>query len=113
MEELSIFEAAHILGTTPAEAKELLKGHDLTSESVEDVALDHYRWRAHVDNVDSYWVTVKQAAVIHDVSTQRVKQLLVKDLLPYVTTHTGVRLMRRQQLETVASARLARRLQRG
>jgi hypothetical protein len=44
------------------------------------------------------------------VSIQRTKQLLDKDFLPYVTHKTGARLMRWGQLETVASARLTRRL---
>jgi len=51
-----------------------------------------------------------QAAQILGVSIQRVKQLLDKDFLPYLTHRDGTRLMRRQQLETVANARLSRRL---
>lgn len=75
----------------------------------------YYPWKAHVDDPDSYWVTVKQAADVLGVSAQRVKQLLDADLVPHVTKTRGrgVRLMRREQLATVANARLSRRLRRG
>ncbi len=52
-----------------------------------------------------------QAAEILGVSVQRVKQLLDKGFLPHVTHQSGARLMRREQLETVANARVARKLQ--
>lgn len=110
MEELTIFEAAHILGTTPADAKVILGRRRCTTESVEGLAVQHYRWRQHTENAESYWVTVSRAAEILEVSPQRVKQLLDADLLPYLTTPTRVRLMRRAQLETIANARLSRRL---
>ena len=111
METLDAFEAARVLGCTPNEARRLLNnGQPTTLERVERLALNSYRWMAHVDDPDSYWVTVKQAAAILGVSRQRIKQLLEADRLPHEVTHGQVRLMRREQLETVANARQARKL---
>ncbi len=108
----TVFDAAHILGCSPQEAKAPLgQRRQLTLEKIETVALEHYPWRRHTHDPESYWVTVGQAAEILGVSTQRVKQLLAKNFLPYSVHKTGARLMRREQLETVANARLSRRLQ--
>lgn len=71
MEHLTAIDAAPILGCTPAQAAELLDGQPATLEQVEQLALERYRWKAHVDDQDSYWVTVKQAATILGVSIQR------------------------------------------
>ena len=122
MEHLTILEAAHMLGLPPAEARHLLYDHQLaaprshlvtaTTAAVEELAPVHYPWKQHVHDPQSYWLTVSQAAGILGVSVQRVKQFLEKDALPYETTNTGVRLMRRHQLEVVANVRLSRALQR-
>ena len=111
MEHLTSFDAARVLGCTPAQAADLLTGQPATLEHVERLALERYRWKAHVDDPNSYWVTVKQASDILGVSIQRVKQYLDNDQVPYVLHRNGTRLMRREQLETVANARAARRLQ--
>ena len=121
MDGLTLFEAAHILGLPPEKARPPLRQHGLigprsqrvqgAAADVEQVALEHYPWRRHVSDPNAYWVTVQQAAEILDVSPQRVKQLLDKDFLPHVVHRSGVRLMRREQLHTVANARLSRRLQ--
>jgi hypothetical protein len=113
VEHLTPFDAARILGCTPAQAAELLDGDPATLEHVEQLAFHRYRWKAHVDDPDSYWVTVKQASNILGVSIQRVKQYLDNDQVPYVLHRNGTRLMRREQLETVANARTARRLRLG
>jgi len=108
---VTTFDAAHILGCSPGEAKALLaRRRPLTLEEVEALALEHYSWRRHTHDPESYWVTVSQAAEILGVSIQRTKQV-DKDFLPYATHKSGARLMRRQQLETVANARLSRKLQ--
>jgi hypothetical protein len=65
------------------------------------------------DDPDSYWVTVKQPSDILGLSTQRVKQYLDNDQVPYALHRNGTRLMRRAQLETVANTRTARRLRLG
>ena len=108
---VTAFEAARILGCSPQEAKALLAGRRSTVEEVEALALEHYSWRRHTRDPDSYWVTVTQAAGVLGVSVQRVKQLLDKGFLPYVVHVSGARLMRREQVETVANARTARKLQ--
>ena len=111
-QRVTTFDAAHILGCSPGEAKALLaRPRRLTLAKVEAFALEHYSWRRHTHDPESYWVTVSQAAELRGVSIQRVKQLLDKDFLPYSVHKTGTRLMRREQLETVANARLSRRLQ--
>jgi hypothetical protein len=110
MGTLDAFQAAQVLGYAPTEARRLLNAQPATLERVERMALDGYRWKSHNDDPDSYWVTVKQAASILDVSRQRVKQLLEADQVPYEVARGGARLMRREQLETVANARMARRM---
>lgn len=110
MHHLNAFEAAGIIGCHPQDVAELLDGRLATLETVETIALDRYRWKAHVDDADSYWVTVKQASDILGVSIQRVKQYLDNEQVPYVLHRNGVRLMRRAQLETVANARRTRML---
>ncbi len=111
-QRVTTFDAAHILGCSPQEAKALLaRPRPLTLAKVEALALEHYSWRRHTHDPESYWVIVSQAAEILGISIQRTKQLLDKDFLPYSVHKTGTRLMRREQLETVANARLSRRLQ--
>ncbi len=107
----TVFEAARILGCSPHEAKVMLAGRRFTLADVEALALEYYPWRRHTRDLDSYRVTVRQAAEILGVSIPRVKQLLDTDYLPYLTHRDGARLMRREQLETVANARLSRKLQ--
>lgn len=96
--EFDLAEAARILGCSSEEATALLDGGPATRESVEEVALRHYRWRRHVDDPDSYWVTLKQASTILGVPPERVKQMLESGDVPYVVHKDGVRLMRREQL---------------
>lgn len=91
-------EAARILGCSSEEATALLDGGPATRESVEELALRNYRWRRHVDDPDSYWVTLKQASTILGVPPERVKQMLESGDVPYVVHKDGVRLMRREQL---------------
>lgn len=81
----------------------MLDGRTATREVVEELAVEHYRWRAHVNDPDSYWVTLKQAAAILDVPAPRMKEYLADDRVPYVVHRDGVRLMRREQLETMAA----------
>ena len=105
--EMTIFEAAAIVGCDPSEARHLV---DRERAELEALAVVRYPWKRHTDDPESYWVTVGQAAAILDLSVQRVKQLLDEDRLPYVPHRSGVRLMRRQQIEVLANARLSREL---
>lgn len=97
-EELADVEAARILGCSVDEVPGLLDGRPVTREAIEQLAVEHYRWRKHVDDPDSYWVTLKQASAILGVPSQQVKQLLETGRLPYVVHRDGVRLMRREEL---------------
>jgi hypothetical protein len=83
-------------------AGRVLDGKPATLEDVEQLALERYRWKAHLDDQDSYWFTVKQASDFLGVSIQRVKQYFDNDQVPYVLHCNGTRLMRREQLGTVA-----------
>lgn len=107
-EALTRAEAAWVLGCSPDEVSQLLNGGPRSRESVEQLAAEHYRWRRHVDNPESYWVTLKQASAILGVSTQRLKQLLDSGEVPCVVHRDGVRLMRREELD--AAARVAEKM---
>jgi hypothetical protein len=96
--ELDRQEVARIVGCTQEEVSALLDGRPATRERAEELASQHYRWRRHVDDPDSYWVTLKQASAIRGVSTQRMKQLLDSGEVPFVVHRDGVRLMRRDEL---------------
>jgi hypothetical protein len=97
------FDPAHVLGCSRHEAQSLLQGRRVTPGEVEAVALKHYAWRRHVHDPESYWITASQAAVILRMSPQKVKHLLDEERLPHVTHSSGVRLMRREQIEALRS----------
>ena len=52
----------------------------------------------------SYWVTVDQAARILHLSPSVVERMLTERRLPHVRHASGVRLMRRHEIEERASA---------
>ena len=108
-EELSVFQAAHVIGCSPSDVNKLVD-QPLIIENVEAAALFHYPWKAHVHDPDSYWVTTAQAAQILAVNNARVKQLITAGRIPYETHRSGTYLMRRHQLEVVANARQAKKL---
>ncbi len=80
----------------------------LSRADVEALAMQVYRWRRHLDDVEGYWLTAGRAADVLAVNVTRLNQLVAADLLPYVVHSDGTRLYRRQQLEVVATARDAR-----
>lgn len=82
-----------------------MRGHVVTPGEVESVALGSYRWRAHLRDPDSYWVTVSQAADILGVSVAELRRLLSQRRLPFFRHKSGVRLMRRQQIQEIARHR--------
>ncbi|HLN77983.1 MAG TPA: helix-turn-helix domain-containing protein [Nocardioidaceae bacterium] len=96
-----VFDPPHVLGCSRAEAAALLRGKRVTPGEVESVAMRHYSWRSHLRDPDSYWVTVSQAAVMLHLSPQQVKRLLDEGHLPHVVHVSGVRLMRRSQIESL------------
>ena len=97
-----LFDPVSILGCTPDEAKSLMQGRAVTPGEVEAVAVSHYAWRKHLRDDTSYWVVTSQAARILGTTPAHVTTLLVKRRLPYVTHISGVRLMRRADVEALA-----------
>jgi hypothetical protein len=96
------FDPVSILGCTPDEARSMLKGHVVTPGEVEAVARSHYHWRKHLHDDRSYWVVASQAARILRMSPGQVATLLHQRRLPYITHRSGVRLMRRSDVEAFA-----------
>ena len=101
----SVFDPARVLGCSLEQARRLMRGHVVTPGEVEGVALEYYRWRAHLRDPDSYWVTVSQAAAILGVSVAELRRMLAQRRLPYYTHKSGVRLMRRQQIQDISRHR--------
>ncbi len=80
----------------------------LSRADVEWLALRTYRFRRHLHDPESYWVTGHRAAAILGVNKNRLNQLAGKGYLPFAVHADGTRLYRREQLMTVANAREAR-----
>ena len=99
------FDPARVLGCSVEEARQLMSGRVVTPGEVEGVALQSYRWRAHLRDPESYWITVGQAAAIVGVSGAELRRLLDDRRLPFYTHRSGVRLMRRQQIQDIARHR--------
>lgn len=96
------FDPVSILGCSQEEARSLLKGHLVTPGEVEAVARSHYNWRKHLDDESSYWVVTSQAARILGIPPRQVAAQLRRRRLPFVTHRSGVRLMRRSDVEAIA-----------
>jgi hypothetical protein len=97
--ESRTFNPALVLGCTEDEALELLHGRRVTPGEVESVALTYYQWWRHLRDPRSYWVTTSQAARILHVSPSVVRRMLDNDRLPHMVHSSGVRLMRRDDIE--------------
>jgi excisionase family DNA binding protein len=122
---VTLEEAAHILGVSRSTVRRLILTGELDQEGrythrgldrdqVEDLAMRRWRRRRdHPPSAGSYWVTTSQAAAELGVSHARVWQLAKTGRLPFRVSQNGVRLFRRRQLETIANAWLARRVQPG
>ena len=95
----TVFDPTEVLGCSRAEATALLRGRRVTPGEVESLAMSVYDWRRHLRDPRSYWVTVSEAARLLHASPSRVRRLLDEDRLPYVMHASGVRLMRRHQIE--------------
>jgi hypothetical protein len=100
-----VFDPANVLGCSEEEAVSLLHGKRVTPGEVESVAVEHYDWRRHMRDPRSYWVTATQVAYILHTSPTVVKRMLDENRLPYVVHASGVRLMRRHEIENLAAAR--------
>lgn len=101
------FDPTRVLGCEASQARDLLRGRRVTPGEVEAVAIHHYPWRRHTHDPDSYWVTVGQAASIIGLSPTAVRRLLDRNRLAYVVHASGVRLMRRDEVESLAATRAA------
>jgi hypothetical protein len=101
-----VFDPAKVLGCTEEEARSLLNGKRVTPGEVESVAAEHYDWRRHMRDPRSYWVTATQAAYVLHTSPTVVKRMLDEHRLRYVVHTSGVRLMRRHEIEELAAARI-------
>jgi CRP-like cAMP-binding protein len=95
------FDPVRVLGCEPEQALLLFHGRPVTPGEAEAIAGQTYPWRHHLHDPDSYWVTAGQAAVILQVPTQRVRRLLDQHRLPHIRHASGVRLMRRSQIEAL------------
>lgn len=99
MQTMPAFDPVRVLGVTPEEARSLLRGRMVTPGEVEAVARTHYNWRKHLHDESSYWVVTSQAARILHIAPSQVTVLLRQRRLPFVTDPSGVRLMRRSDVE--------------
>lgn len=108
--ERSIEAAAHILGMLAWQAEKILGAGPYELEAVERAALEHYQPSAHRVDRFSYWLTSGAAAELMGVSPARVKRMVTADRLPYVMHRSGLRLLRRHQVEVIANARGSRLL---
>lgn len=100
--EPTVFDPARMLGCSLAEARLLMRGRVVTPGEVEGVALERHAWRELVHGPSSYWVTVPQAAAILGLREDELLERLEDGRLAFVTHRSGVRLMRRQQIEMTA-----------
>lgn len=95
------FDPVRILGCSADEALALFHGRPVTPGEAEAIAEQSYPWRRHVHDPDSYWVTIAQAAEILGLTGQQVRRMLARGRLPFVQHASGVRLMRREQIEAL------------
>lgn len=104
---VSVFDPVQVLGCSADRAHELLHGRRVTPGEVESLAASYYEWWRHLRDPHSYWVTTGQAARMLHRSPSMVRRMIDEDRLPHVVHTSGVRLMRRQDIEERA-ARAAR-----
>ena len=96
------FDPALVLGCTDDEAAMLLDGRRVTPGEVESVALTAYQWWRHLRDPRSYWLTTSQAARVLHLSPSVVRCMLEEGRVPHVVHSSGVRLMRRHEVEEIA-----------
>lgn len=100
---MDVFDPLAVLGCSLEEARDWLGNRRVTPGEVEAAAARHYRWRAHLHDDDSYWVTVGQAAGIIGISRAEVVRLVEARRLPSITHVSGVRLLRRDRVREFAA----------
>ena len=92
------YDPVRVLGCSPREASELMRGRPLSLGELETLALDTYQWWRHLRDPRSYWVTASQASRLLHVSPSVVRRLLDQERIPHVLHSSGVRLMRRHDI---------------
>lgn len=92
----------HILGCSHAEAVELFHGRPVTPGEAEAIAKGSYRWRRHLHDPESYWITTAAAARILKMTPRQVTWLLDRGQLQHVRHESRVRLMRRAHIVALA-----------
>ena len=95
----SRFDFLSVLGCDEDEFRSVMRGRPVTPGEVEAAARAHYRWREHVHDGDSYWVTVGEAARILGATSAAVHRLLQRGQIPHIVHVSGVRLMARHHVE--------------
>ena len=95
----------HILGCSREEAIELFNGRPITPGEAEAIAERSYRWRSHLHDPESYWITTVEAARILELTPRQVKGLLDRGQLRHVRHISRVRLMRRAHIVSLAATR--------
>jgi hypothetical protein len=95
-------DAIRVLGCTPKEAAELMRGRNMSLAEVEALAQSSYQWWRHLRDPRSYWVTASQASRLMHTSPGIVRRLLDEERLPYVVHTSGVRLMRRHEIVRIS-----------
>ncbi len=119
IDPVTLVEAALILGCSRATVRRMIASGDLppaeryrhrqlARADVEALALQVYRWRQHLSDVEPYWLTAKRAAAVLHVNVSRLNALVTRGFVPFEVHTDGTRLYRREQLEVVATAREAR-----
>jgi hypothetical protein len=99
------FDPVHVLGCTTEQATSLFHGRPVTPGEAEAIAEQSYPWRSHLNDPESYWITKVEAARILGVTVGEIGRLLDQRRLPHIRHASGVRLMRRWQIQDLAETR--------
>ena len=97
------FDPLLVLGCAPEDATDLMRGRVVTPGETEGVALRTYRWRRHLHDPSSYWMTVGQAATLLDRPRSDVDRLIHEGRVPCCVHADGTRLLRRHQVVALAA----------
>jgi hypothetical protein len=106
----SRFDFLSVLGLRDEdEFRSVMRGRPVTPGEVEAAAREHYRWREHVRDRDSYWVTVGEAARLLEEPPAAVRRLVDRGRIRSIVHVSGVRLMPRHDVEQLAQERTTAR----
>jgi excisionase family DNA binding protein len=116
---VTVAEACHILGCSHLTYRRLTREGKLPQrdgtrhrtlpiDAIEGAAAEFYRWRRHLNDPNSYWVTAEPAARILNVEVEQVEPLLAGERLSFVDHLDGQRMYRREEVEGVAASRAIR-----